>query len=179
MISDEYTKDFLIAELETAWSQVIGIDNRRGLFANFYNVGFLAVLAFVANLWSKGDPVTITTMILLTTVLLFAYLLADTVIGILESEREANVRYRKKINLIRELFLSDTSDPKILFYMERKELGIKDFSTDSESIDKIGGTLKGIFRMIELEKRALIVLGPVLWIAYFLPFIVSCLSSCR
>ena len=46
MIKDEFTKDFFIAEYESSWQQVLNIDTRRGTFSNYYNLGFLGVLAF-------------------------------------------------------------------------------------------------------------------------------------
>jgi hypothetical protein len=176
MIKDEFTKDFLIAEYESSWQQVLNIDTRRGTFSNYYNLGFLGVLAFVANLWSKTGPITLTTMVLTTAVLVFSYLIANTIVGILESERQANVRYRKKINLIRENFLSDVDDPKILHYMQRKELGIKDFSNDEKTIDAVGGTLKGIYKMISLQKWALILIGVLLWVSFLSPFVLGCIQ---
>ncbi|SDA16539.1 hypothetical protein SAMN05216315_10814 [Nitrosospira sp. Nsp18] len=176
MIKDEHTKDFLIAEYESSWQQVLNIDTRRGTFSNYYNLGFLGVLAFIVNFWSRPNPITWTTMVLITAVLVFSYLIANAVIRILESERKANVRYRKKINLIRENFLSDMTDPNILHYMQRKELGIKDFSNDEKTIDAVGGTLKYIYKMINLQKWALVLIGVLLWASFLSPFVVGCVD---
>lgn len=166
MVKDEHIQAFLLAEFQTAWKQVQDIDTRRGTFSNFYNLGFLGVLAFIANLWNKPGDVTLTTMLLTTAVLVFSYLTANTIVGILESERKANIRYRKKINLIRENFLSGSDDLQVQHYMQRKELGIKDFTNDRDSFDAVGGTLKGIYRMIGLQKTALVLIGAVLWLSY-------------
>jgi hypothetical protein len=178
MIKDDFTKDFLIAEFESSWQQVLNLDNRRGTFSNYYNLGFLGVLAFIANLWSKTGPITWTTMVLTTAVLAFTYLIANIVIGILESERQANVRYRKKINLIREIFLADVTDQKIQHYMQQKELGIKDFSNDEKTINPVGETLKGIYRMIELQKWALFLIGVLLWASFLSPYVACCIQKC-
>jgi len=173
MINDERTRDMLLAEYQSAWQQVQNIDTRRGTFSSYYNLGYLGVLAFVANLWSKPGDVTLTTMLLTTAVLVFSYLTAITIVGILESERKANLRYRKKINLIRENFLADSQDPKIQHYMQRKELGIKDFTNDQDSFDAVGGTLKGIYRMIDLQKWALILIGLLLWVSFLWPYVLG------
>ena len=80
MANDERTRDMLLAEYQSAWQQVQNIDTRRGTFSSYYNLGYLGVLAFVANLWSKPGDVTLTTMLLTTAVLVFSYLTAITIV---------------------------------------------------------------------------------------------------
>ena len=164
---DEETKDFLLAEYESSWRQVLNIDTRRGTFFNYYNLAFFAVLAFTANLLSRSGAPSLPTAVLLTIVYVLLILMGTAVVGILESERAANVRYRNKINLIRQLFLEHLDDPDILFYMQQKDIGIKTFSKDRESIDKVGRTLRGIFRLVDLERYALGVLVILVWVGYF------------
>src|SRR5690606_121732 len=55
----------------------------------------------------------------------------------------------------------------------RKELGIKDFTNDQDSFDAVGGTLKGIYRMIDLQKWALILIGLLLWVSFLWPYVLG------
>ena len=173
------TKDFLIAEYESSWQQVLNIDTRRGMFFNYFNVVFLAVLTVVANLWDGGEASaaslaavegaapSLPSAVAITIILLFTILIGNTLVKILKSERAANVRYRNKINLIRETFLSNPTDPKIEFYMKQKDLGIKDFTYDKESINATGRTLKRIFKLIRIEQVVLFGLTVLVWAIYF------------
>ena len=167
---DDHTKDFLLAEFQTSWQQVMNIDNRRGTFFNFYHVAFFGALTFTASLWSKLDTPSLATAIALSIVDLLLIFMGKAVKEILESERSANIRYRNKINLIREIFLSGTKSNKIRYYLSQKHLGIKTYTDDKESLDSIGGTLKGIFKWINIERTALIIAFVLVWVVYFAGF---------
>jgi len=164
----EYSKDLLIAEFESSWQQLFNIDTRRGVFFNYFNVAFFGVLTFTAGVWAKGtQPSMLTAVALSATFVLLAFM-ARAVKSILESERAANVRYRKKINLIREMFLAEDDDPRIQMYLKQKDIGIKIFSGEGNEIDKVGGTLKPIYFMIHLQQGALAVLAALIWLAFFI-----------
>ena len=162
MTEDE--KKFLITEYESSWQQILNIDTRRGTFANYYNVSYLGVLAFIANIWSRKEPIALPMMLLITAILVSSVLFARTIKGILSSERAANVKYRKKINLIREILLSDSTDSEIQRYMKEKEIGIYDYS---DHIDETGHTLNGIFEMMRIQERGLKIFGAFLWLLFF------------
>ena len=105
---DSNHKDFLIAEFNKAWDMILAIDSRRGIFSRYYNILFLAVLAVSTNMLVKIDELNVATCVGLSLVFIFTYLAGNVTKGILESERSANIRYRKKINLIREIYLGES-----------------------------------------------------------------------
>lgn len=160
------TKELLLVEFETSWQQLFSIDNRRGAFFNYFNVAFFAVLTFTASVWTKGTaPTTWTAAALSATYILLA-LMAEAVRQVLDSERAANVRYRHKINLIREIFLSGDDDPHIQSYLKQKEIGIKTFTGSGNEVEKTGGTLKPIYLMLRIQQIALAALAIMIWAAY-------------
>ena len=163
---NDMTKDLLIAEFETSWQQLFNIDSRRGIFFNYFNAAFFVVLAFTAKTWVETPAQTLFSVIALSGVYVLLAVMAEATRRILESEREANVRYRKKINLIREIILADVEDPKIQMYMKQKDIGIKTFSGEGNEISKIGGTLKPIYFMLRVQQVALIVLAAMVWLVY-------------
>lgn len=163
---DEATKDILLKEFDTAWQQLFNIDGRRGVFFNYFNAAFFAVLTFTANVWTKGTAPTMLTAIALSATYVLLAFMAQAVKSVLQSERDANVRYRKKINLIREIFLGESDDPKIQKYLSRKDLGIKIETGDGNEIDRVGGTLKPIFLMLRVQQVALVVLAAMVWVAH-------------
>jgi hypothetical protein len=165
----EYSKDLLIAEFESAWQQLFNFDTRRGMFFSCFNVVFFIVLTFTASVWAKGTQSLFTAIALSSTFVLLAFM-ARAIKGVLESERAANVRYRMKINLIREMFLAEDEDPAIQKYLEQKDLGIKTFSGEGNEIGKVGGTLKHVYFMLHLQQGALVVLAVLVWVAF-------CISS--
>lgn len=171
---DSNHKDFLIAEFNKAWDMVLAIDSRRGIFSRYYNILFLAVLAVSTNILVKIDEINIATCIGLSLVFMFTYLAGSITKGILESERSANIRYRKKINLIREIFLSSSEDEAIKEYLSHSELGIKILSQESDQPEGAGRTLVGIYRLIRIQKTVLVMCGIGVWSYYYLT---NCLTS--
>ena len=164
----EESKELLIKEFETSWQQLFNIDNRRGVFFNYFNLAFFAVLTFSIEMWVGVDSLNLSTALTVSGIYGFLIIMSNAVVKILESERAANVRYRKKINLIREIILSNDDDPQISMYLERKEIGIKTFSSEGDQIDKIGGTLLPIYFLLKLERIALGILIGLIWVVYVL-----------
>lgn len=165
---DAAAKDLLLLEFESSWQQVFSIDNRRGVFFNYFNVAFFGVLTFTAGVWSKAGAPTLPAALALTATFILLIFMSRAVVEILESERDANVRYRKKINLIREMLLAHLADPKIQYYLEQKQIGIKTFTAERDAIDPVGRTLKGIYFLLNLQQAALVVFVILIWIGYFL-----------
>lgn len=159
-------------EFETSWLQLFNIDNRRGIFFNYFNVAFFVVLSLTASsLWSGNADLSLSKLLGLTVIYVLLIFMAAAVRLILESERSANVRYRKKINLIRELYLSDSNDPKIQLYLNQKELGIKTFSDAEDVVGKVGGTLKPIFMLLLVQQISLGLLCLSLWTVYLIDLV--------
>ena len=165
---DEAAKDLLLCEFETSWQQVFSIDNRRGIYFNYFNVAFFGVLTFTASVWSKPGAPSLPAALALTTTFILLVFMSRAVVEILESERDANVRYRKKINLIREMLLAHLTDPKVKYYLEQKQIGIKTFTSERDAIDAVGRTLKGIYFLLHLQQAALVVLVVLIWLGFFL-----------
>ena len=135
------SKEFLIKEFETSWQQLFHIDNRRGTYSSYFNVAFFGVLAFTVKEWMDTSQITPLSALCLTIAYSLLAIMGEIVVQILESERAANVRYRTKINFIRELFLSEDDDEKVKSYLNLKDIGIKTYSGPGDKIEKIGGTL--------------------------------------
>lgn len=165
---DEAAKELLLLEFETSWQQVFSIDNRRGIFFNYFNVAFFGVLTFTASVWSKAGAPTLPAALALTATFILLIFMSRAVIEILESERDANVRYRKKINLIREMLLSHLPDLKIKYYLEQKQIGVKTFTSEKDAIDPVGRTLKGIYFLLRLQQAALATFVVLIWLGFFL-----------
>ena len=141
--------DFLISEFEKSWDMIFLLDERRVKIIQFYSVVFAAIIGFTANLIISNDDA-------------FAYLAGAIIsfvgilIGIssimfLASERKANIRYRKKLNLIRGLFLEDSQSSIIKEYLSHKDdLGIKTIS-DPDQPKGWGKTLKNVVIIVYFE----------------------------
>lgn len=164
---DSNNKDFLIAEFNKAWDMILAIDSRRGIFSRYYNILFLAVLAVSTNMLVKIDELNVATCVGLSLVFIFTYLAGNVTKGILESERSANIRYRKKINLIREIYLGNSEENVIKEYLSHPELGIKILSQESDQPVGVGSTLVGIYRLIYIQQIALVMCGIGVWVYYY------------
>jgi len=164
---DSNQKDFLISEFNTAWDMILAIDSRRGTFSRYYNILFLAVLSVSTNILVNIEKLNFVICVGLTVVFAFTYLVGNTTKGVLESERAANVRYRKKVNLIREIFLGKSEEEIIKHYLSHTELGIKLLSQESEQPEGISRTLDSIYQLIFIQKVALIICAIGLWCYYF------------
>jgi hypothetical protein len=160
---DRQEVDTLLLEAETSWQQLFNIDNRRGRYFLAFAATFFLTGLVATSLLAFTSVVTPLIAVAITVVLLghafFGYYLK----GVYESERAANVRYRTKINLIRELLLSKSPDPEIQMYLTKKELGIKTYSGSGNEIDKLGGTLKQMYALIFVLQVADVTLGLIFW----------------
>lgn len=165
---DSDHKDFLLAEFNKAWDMVLAIDTRRGIFSRYYNIFFTAILVVSTNIIVNIDKLNISICIGLTLIFVFTYLVGDVTKGILESERGANIRYRKKINLIREIFLGSSEEEIIKDYLSHTELGIKLLSQENYQPEGAGRTLLGIYKLIFIQKLVLVACTVCVWAYYVL-----------
>jgi hypothetical protein len=163
----DHEKEFLLAEYEQAWSMILNIDERRFKFVEYYSAIFAGVVAVAAN-FAIGQPmITEATAAVVTVLFVMAVAIGGSFLAMMRSERRANVRYRKKVNLIRGLMLGETADPAIREYLTHKDLGIKLF-TDPEQPGGIGSTLRSVVVFLGLEIGVLVAGIVAVWAAFFL-----------
>lgn len=136
---------------------ILNIDERRGKFLQFFSFIFVGVLSIFVTLMNNTGVPCLSEAIFFTVLLFSTFLTGLAFMWALCSERKANIRYRKWINLIREIFLGTVENPKtseefidseLRKYLTMKDWGIK---TSGDNIDKIGGTLTGIFICMAIE----------------------------
>ena len=144
---------FLLAEFKKAWDMVFLLDERRIKILHFYSAVFAAIAAFVAKIY-VDDPAE--AVVPAVVALSAGALIGIAILFVLDAERKANIRYRRKINLIRGLFLEYTDNPHIGKYLEHRKLGIKTHR-DPEQPQGWGSTLTRVLVIVILEIAALIV----------------------
>jgi len=163
----DHEKEFLLAEYEQAWAMILNIDERRFKFVEYYSAIFAGVVAVASNFVVGQGRVTFASVAIVTVLFAMAVVIGYSFIHMMNSERKANVRYRKKVNLVRGLMLGDTADPKISEYLTHKDLGIKTLN-DPDQPSGIGSTLKGVLGFLYLEIGVLVVGLAATWAAYLL-----------
>ena len=134
---------------------ILAIDNRRAIFLNYYALLFGGALTVTGTLLqrSNGD-LDATTRTALGILLFTTALAGGAIIGVLRSERSANVRYRNRVNRIRSIFASQSDGD-----LEHRYF---DFERDHAPIG-IGRTLKrNVFPLLGLQIATLIVC--VIWL---------------
>lgn len=144
---DQPTEDFLRAEYDTAWAHIREIDNRRLRFVEFY-ISLNAVLATAITAVisrSNNTMLTIGNVILVLVGTIIVISAGVTILGMIRSERRANVRFRSRVNYIRGIFLEHSSDIKIKRYLsQHAELNTPTERT--QDLSRLGGTLRYVFR---------------------------------
>jgi hypothetical protein len=164
---------FLLAEFTTAWDMVLAIDNRRSVFARYYTVLFVGVVAVISSFFLRLSSVDLLVCVGATLMLAFTIVAGVTVRKILESERGANIRYRRKVNLIREMFLAESKNPNIRKYLSHKELGILLLSQEKLQPEGVGRTLKFIYRAILMQQIALGLIDVAIWLLWATDYRIS------
>src|SRR5690606_32184243 len=156
------TVQFMLSEFQSAWNMLEALDNRRGTYFNYYMVAFSAAMGFSLNSIKEGTQEKFTLILIL--ILCLAISIAGIfLISALVSENKANVRYRNKINYIRELFLDHNDSEEIKKYIRlEKHMGTKLFSYDPTGLCDIGNTLKMFIAIILVEVLASVVIGSVI-----------------
>lgn len=153
----EKGRDLLIEEYKTAWQMILNIDERRGKFIHYFSFVFIGVIGVVVNLlkdinlFDEVSTLCPSQVVMVNVLLFVATIVGLTVIYMLIAERAANIRYRKKVNLMRELLYKATDIPKDE-YLDRNrkdsvDLGIKTFHNDKQP-KGIGKTLRGGFGFV-------------------------------
>ena len=140
MTDEERT--FLIAEYEASWDTIQNIDERRGTFTSYYAILFSGVLSVIAAILAKDTSPNMQTRWGLILVLVSAIVAGIAVVGVLRSERRANVDYRRRVNRIRALFLASSAEAGIQQYFQIEQ---------THDPKGIGRTLKWIFSMIAVQ----------------------------
>ena len=164
---ERQTIDTLLMESETSWQQLFNIDNRRGAYFLCFATTFFLVGASAVALLALAPRVTPGLALAATIVLASHIAFGHYLIGVYESERAANVRYRKKINLIREILLSKAPEAEIQDYLNKKEIGIKTFTGSGNEIEKLGGTLTQMYALIKAQQIAGGLLAVLFWAKAF------------
>ena len=162
----ESERDFLLAEYEQAWTMVQLIDERRFKFVEYYTAVFTVIVAFASVLVTWRGTIDLAVAIPLTVLLGLGALFGLTFRKMMLSERQGNVRYRRKINLLRAVFLERSDDPVIAEYLTHKDIGIL-LPSDPQPIG-IGSTLTWVMRFMALETATLGMCIAGVWIAYFI-----------
>lgn len=117
MTPDE--KDYLLVEYKASWEAIQNIDNRRDRFASYFALLYGGVTSVVVTVLTQQSPPAQSATLVRAgvIVLVLATVIAGVaILGILRSERDANVRYRQRVNRIREVFLSGDTDPRVAAY---------------------------------------------------------------
>ena len=138
---DDNEKDFLLAEYEASWDIIQNIDDRRDRLASHSALLGGGVTAVVVGVLTQGESITPAVRWGLVILVLIAAAVALGIGGMLLSERRANVRYRKRVNLIRDTFLSASKDKVEAYYK----------TENHHHIRPIGGTLPWVFWMLGLQ----------------------------
>ncbi|MHC4561803.1 MAG: RipA family octameric membrane protein [Planctomycetota bacterium] len=164
-----YQREFLLEEYKTAWQTIMNIDERRAKFMKYYSFIFLGIMSVVLTHFQKlQDDVGLWGRIGMTSLLGCGVVVGVAVMMVLRSERDANIRYRKKVNLVREAFLKlmapeDPADVNVIAkYLEHKDLGIKTFDGVHQPAG-LGRTLKPVFFFIVVQICCLCAAGAYVW----------------
>jgi len=157
-------EQFLIAEYNHCWMIINAIDERRGKFLQSITTIVVAAIGAVGFLISESGPLSLSRTIEASAVLVLTFVGVLSVFSILRAERDANIRRRKWVNLIREILLAETAEQSIKDYLtkpENKELGIKR-PGDGDPHD-LGSTLSVMFYFLTFELLGLVVALIYVW----------------
>ena len=146
---DRSSAEFLHAEYEAAWGHIRDIDDRRLKFVEFYislNAILATVIATVVT-HTKDSAFTFGNFTLVFIGAVIAFSSGLTMLGMLRSERQANIRYRRRANYIRGMFLGGSTDDRIRKYLEdHAELNTP--TDQTENLHPRGSTLRWVYRLI-------------------------------
>ena len=150
---NQQTYAFFLSEFETAFDFIKAIDDRRLRFVEFIITINVLLAGGVIGLAKIDSKFTLSDS--LTGLAASAILTACTalIINMLRSERDANLRYRRKINYIRGVFLEGRKEESITKYLiEHRALGTP--TPRTEDLSKTGRTLKLVFWFLSLLNLA-------------------------
>jgi hypothetical protein len=143
---------FLLAEFNQSWSFVGAIDERRGKFLQSITAVVIAAIGAVGFLISsEKGPLPLNRTIEAVALIAVTLVGCISVVAMLLAERDANVRYRKKANLIRQRFLGASASPGVQDYLTgHKSLGIL-LPGDPQEPRGVGSTLSAMLFFIALQ----------------------------
>ncbi len=160
----EEEKQFLVAEYEQSWQIINAIDERRVKLLQSISTLVVAAIGAVGFLLSENGPLRLHRAIEASAILVFTIFAGLAAMAILYAERKSNIRYRKKVNLIRGLVLSASEDARIKEYLTRKDLGIK--VCGDEQPRGIGRTLRWVFAVLGIELAGLVIALVYVWMRH-------------
>jgi hypothetical protein len=148
---------FLLAEFNQSWSFVSAIDERRGKFLQSITAVVIAAIGAVGFLISsEKGPLLLNRTIEAIALIVVTLIGCISVVAMLLAERDANVRYRKKANLVRQRFLGPSASPEIQDYLaNHKGLGIL-LPGDAQEPKGVGSTLSAMLFFIALQLLGLV-----------------------
>jgi hypothetical protein len=117
----EEEQDFLRNEFKVNWDHLNYNEERRYKIFQYYSA-FLGISVTVSATVLK-DTYTIDGFFYILSLMAFLLLIFSfTCVTVLKHEREANLRYRDRINAIRKTFLGGTKDPQVLEMLAYKKI---------------------------------------------------------
>jgi len=152
---NENERNFLISEFETSWQMILAFDKRR--FLTIYSYTVLLILLTTVIFFSKSNTLTITLAII-------GEVAGFTYVMILKRERDANERYRNKINALRKIFLANSENEGIQEYLSHSEYGIivgggQIVPFRFRDIFKLSKTLHAVYLLLFLEMIMFLVIA--------------------
>ena len=135
----EMKDSFLYLEFIEAWKMIRSFEKRRSQF--LLASIFLSLISISFFIITQNKQAAI--------IIALNFIATITIKKTLLSERLANIRYRKKINLIREVILPPTTDGTYKNYISHPEIGINFYSRDPQP-SGIGSTLRFIFYFLNI-----------------------------
>lgn len=157
----EHEQRFFIAEFETAWAQVRSTEERRLRLLQFNSGAVVFAIGLASLLLITVPGVTVVSASAVTALMAAALVSGLVSLQLLLAERAVNVRYRRKINLIRGLLLGSSGDPGIRKYLEHREIGI--LTGDDPQPAGIGSTLRRILTLHLLQVALPIAYTIMVW----------------
>ncbi len=148
---------FLLAEFNQSWLLINAIDERRGKFLQSITTVVIAAIGAVGFLITTEKGILPLNRTIEVIALIVATIVAClSVLFMLLAERDANIRCRKKANLIRHCFLANSSSPAVQDYLlNYKHLGIL-VPGDSQEPKGVGRTLPAVLCVLAVQLLGLI-----------------------
>lgn len=167
-INNEDRIKFMLAEFNSSWDMLQAIDNRRGVYFNYYNAMFIAIIGLSFGFIDKIQG-NLFSLFSLSLVFGFMALLGYRFRLVIDHENEANNRYKNKINLIRELFLSDSGSSEIDYYLQsQKHTGVRLYKCRKFRHKHFGPSINNLRTIIHCEIIVSGILSIILLIQIFL-----------
>lgn len=137
------TTSFLLAEYKASFDMIISIENRRGIFLHYYAIVFGATATVSGALFGKMEStMPVPTKLSLAALFLATAFTGVAIVGVLLSERRGNLRYKARLNHIRQLLLKDN---------EPSSVGEMYLAREQHNPGGLGRTLKFVIPVIATQ----------------------------